>query len=39
MPSVEKTIPVLFVQDAKRAVAWYTRVLGFRVRFEEEAGE
>jgi catechol 2,3-dioxygenase-like lactoylglutathione lyase family enzyme len=39
MPSVEKTIPVLFVQDAKRAVAWYTRVLGFRVRFEEEEGE
>jgi catechol 2,3-dioxygenase-like lactoylglutathione lyase family enzyme len=39
MTSVEKTIPVLFVQDAKRAVAWYTRVLGFRVRFEEEEGE
>lgn len=39
MPSVEKTIPVLFVQDAKRAVEWYARVLGFRVRFEEDEGE
>lgn len=39
MPAVEKTIPVLFVQDAARAVAWYTRVLGFRVRFQEDDGE
>ena len=39
MPIVEKTIPVLFVQDAKRSVEWYARVLGFRVRFEEDGGE
>ena len=34
MPTVDKTIPVLFVQDAKRSIEWYTRVLGFRVGFE-----
>jgi catechol 2,3-dioxygenase-like lactoylglutathione lyase family enzyme len=39
MPTVEKTIPVLFVQDAKRAVEWYMRVLGFRLRFESDDGE
>jgi catechol 2,3-dioxygenase-like lactoylglutathione lyase family enzyme len=39
MPTVEKIIPVLFVRDMKRSVEWYTRVLGFRVRFEEDEGE
>jgi catechol 2,3-dioxygenase-like lactoylglutathione lyase family enzyme len=34
MPTVDKTIPVMFVQDLKRSIEWYTRVLGFRVRFE-----
>jgi uncharacterized glyoxalase superfamily protein PhnB len=33
MPTVERAIPVLFVQDAERAIAWYTRVLGFDVVF------
>jgi catechol 2,3-dioxygenase-like lactoylglutathione lyase family enzyme len=34
MPSVERAIPVLFVQDAKRSIEWYTRVLGFHVLFD-----
>ena len=34
MPSVERAIPVLFVQDAKRSVEWYARVLGFHVLFD-----
>jgi catechol 2,3-dioxygenase-like lactoylglutathione lyase family enzyme len=34
MPSVERAVPVLFVQDAKRSVDWYTRVLGFHVLFD-----
>jgi catechol 2,3-dioxygenase-like lactoylglutathione lyase family enzyme len=39
MPTIEKTIPVLFVRDARRSVEWYVRVLGFRVRFEDGGGE
>jgi catechol 2,3-dioxygenase-like lactoylglutathione lyase family enzyme len=34
MPIVDQTIPVLFVQDARRSIEWFTRVLGFRVRFD-----
>ena len=29
----------MFVQDAKRSVEWYARVLGFQVRFVEDGGE
>jgi catechol 2,3-dioxygenase-like lactoylglutathione lyase family enzyme len=39
MPTIEKTIPVLFVQSAERSVEWFTRVLGFRLRFSEDGGE
>ncbi|HUH94355.1 MAG TPA: VOC family protein [Casimicrobiaceae bacterium] len=34
MPIVDQTIPVLFVQDARRSIEWFSRVLGFRVRFD-----
>jgi uncharacterized glyoxalase superfamily protein PhnB len=34
MPIVERAVPVLFVQDARRSVGWYTRVLGFQVLFD-----
>src|SRR5207253_1583033 len=34
MPNVDKAVPVFFVQDAKRSIAWYTRVLSFRVLFD-----
>jgi catechol 2,3-dioxygenase-like lactoylglutathione lyase family enzyme len=34
MPTAEMAIPVFFVQDAKRSIEWYTRVLGFRLLFE-----
>src|SRR5438105_14290956 len=33
MPTVDKAVPVFFVQDAKRSIEWYTRVLRFRVLF------
>ena len=34
MPTVDKAIPVLFVEDARRSLTWYSRVLGFRVLFD-----
>ena len=34
MPNVDKAVPVFFVQDAKRSIAWYTHVLSFRVLFD-----
>ena len=34
MPTVEKAIPVFFVEDARRSIEWYTRVLTFRVLFD-----
>lgn len=36
MPTGDKAIPVFFVQDMKRSIEWYTRVLGFRVLFEAD---
>jgi hypothetical protein len=39
MPTVEKTIPIVLVRDAMPSVDWYTRMLGFRLRFEEGEGE
>ena len=34
MPIIDRVSPVFFVQNAKRSIEWYTRVLGFRVLFE-----
>jgi uncharacterized glyoxalase superfamily protein PhnB len=34
MLNVERAVPVLFVQDAKRSADWYSRVLGFQVLFD-----
>lgn len=33
MIQVERAIPTMFVSDLDAAIAWYERVLGFRVRF------
>jgi len=36
MLSVEAVVPTFFVQDVRKSVEWYLRVLGFRVAFDAD---
>ena len=36
MPNVESIAPQFFVEDLRRSVEWYVRVLGFAVAFQSE---